>query len=360
MKHGILIVDDQRDILRLLHATLDTLKNADLKIFEAPSGEEALLEASRNQVDLLIADYLLPGINGIELMHKIRARHPEVKVILVTGMTDRKVRDQMLNAGAIAVFDKPIPMADFLDVVERGLGLVRTIFPAQESDAKMSARHSRLADLFANFRQDINAQAVFLLNDKGLVQARAGDLHDSSLEVSLFSALMAIYKAGLKVSRYIHQNVLDAYYVFSGGDHDMLLIPVNPMYAMLVAGEGLASEERIFETVTSLLAVRNEVDRTLRSMGVTGELNPPTEPLPKPVPAPVKKKGKTQELLAAPPSPEMEALLKDAGKKKAKASEVDTFWDQAVEKRGNVPTNPEAITYEEARRLGLIPGEGKQ
>jgi len=85
MKSGILLVDDQRDILRLLHSTLDTLNNPDLQIFETPSGEEALLEASRQRIDLLVADYKLPGMTGIELMHKIRARHPDVKVIFDFG-----------------------------------------------------------------------------------------------------------------------------------------------------------------------------------------------------------------------------------------------------------------------------------
>ncbi len=135
MASTILLVDDQRDILRLLHSTLDTLKNDGLEIIEAPSGEEALLEVSRHRVDLLVADYLLPGMTGVELMHKVRIRHPDVKVIWITGMTDSKSRDEMLNAGAVAIFDKPIPLADFLDVVERSLGLVRTIFPS-ESDAK--------------------------------------------------------------------------------------------------------------------------------------------------------------------------------------------------------------------------------
>jgi two-component system response regulator (stage 0 sporulation protein F) len=365
MTLGILIVDDQRDILRLLHATLDTLKNKDLQILEAPSGEEALLEASRHKIDLLITDYLLPGITGVELMRKIRIRNPEVKVILITGMTDRKARDEMLNAGAIAIFDKPIPLADFLDCVERGLGLVRTIFPPEAGDAKMAARHSRVSDLLANFRQDINAQAVFLLNEKGMVQARAGDLRDSSMEVSLLSALMAIHAAGLKVSRYIHQDALDAYYVFSGGDHDLLFIPVNPTYTMLLAGDGLARESRILETVAALLAVRNEVDRALRSMGVTGELATPPEPVTRPLagsaPDAVKKKAKTHELPSEPPSPEMEALLKEAAnKKKAGESDVNAFWDQAAQKHGKVPTNPEVITLEEARKRGLLPDEGKQ
>ncbi len=157
MASTILLVDDQRDILRLLHSTLDTLKNEELEIIEAPSGEEALLEISRQRIDLLVADYLLPGMTGVELMHKVRIRHPDVKVIWITGMTDSKARDEMLNAGAVAIFDKPIPLADFLDMVERSLGLVRTIFPS-ETDAKTEAKRSRVSDLLANFRQDIKGQ----------------------------------------------------------------------------------------------------------------------------------------------------------------------------------------------------------
>ncbi len=236
MKYGILLVDDQRDILRLLHSALDTLRNPDLEIYEAPSGEEALLEARRPRIDLLVSDYKLPGMSGIELMHKVRARHPEVKVVLITGMTDRKARDEMLNAGAMALFDKPVSLADFLDVVERSLGLVRTIFPSEVGSKKEEARRARVSDLLANFRQDVNAHAIFLLNERGIILARAGALYDSSLEVSLLSALAAIFNAGLKIAKFNRQEVLDQYFVFNGGDEDLLLIPISGEYALLLAG----------------------------------------------------------------------------------------------------------------------------
>ena len=353
MASTILLVDDHRDILRLLHSTLDTLKNDGLEIIEAPSGEEALLEVSRHRVDLLVADYLLPGMTGVELMHKVRIRHPDVKVIWITGMTDGKSRDEMLNAGAVAIFDKPIPLADFLDVVERSLGLVRTIFPS-ESDAKTQSRRSRVSDLLANFRQDIKASAVFLISDRGLVVARAGDLHDSSREVSLVSALTDIFSASLKVAKFNRQEALNQYVIFSGGDHDLLLIPVDASYSLLLAGNGFANRETIFDTLQALLAVRNEVGKSLRSMGVTAELKLPTTPPPAP-----KKKGKTGDLKAVPPAPEMEALLNDAGKKKVKQEEMDAFWDQAAEQNANKSTNSEVISYEEARKMGLTPDQKK-
>jgi CheY-like chemotaxis protein len=352
MERNILLVDDQRDILRLLHSTLDTLKNSEIKVFESPSGEEALLESMRRKIDLLVADYKLPGMSGVELMHKVRARHPEAGVVLITGITERKIREEILNAGALAVFDKPIPLADFLDVVERSLGLVQTIFPAEKAEGKAEERHARVSDLLANFRQDIGADAVFLLNDRGLVQARTGKLRDESMEVSLISTLMAIHSASLKVARHNHQEAFDSYHIFEGGDQDLLFIPVTPLYALLVAGKGLVSRDRVLETVNALLAVRNQVEKSLKSMGVTGELNAAAEPAAAPSAAPEKN-------AVVLPAPEMEALLKDAAKKKAKVGNVDDFWDQAAEKHGRKPTSAGVISLEEARKLGLIPGDGK-
>ena len=358
MDRNILLVDDQRDILRLLHSTLDTLKLTKSKIFEAPSGEEALLLSTREKIDLLVTDYLLPGMNGVELMHKVRARHPEVKIILISGMTDRKMRDEMLNAGALAIFDKPIPLADFLDVVERGLGLVQTIFPTEMKNGREEERHSRLSDLLANFRQDIKADAVFLLNDRGLVQARTGKLHDASMEVSLISTLMAIHGASLKVARHNHQETIDSYHIFSGGDHDLLFIPVTPLYALLVAGNGLATEKHILETVSALLALRTQVEKSLKSMGVTGELRLPAADAKNasssaPGLDPVQPAEKPVDVA---PSPEMEALLKSASANKTTANDTDDFWNQAAEKLGNKPANSDVMSLEDARKLGIIPG----
>lgn len=359
MAYGILLVDDQRDILRLLHSTLDTLNNKDLQVYEAPSGEEALLSAGQHTIDLLVTDYKLPGMTGIELMHKIRIRHPQVKVILITGMSDRVARDEMLNAGAVALFDKPIPLADFLDVVERNLGLVRTIFPP-EADTKSQAKRSRVSDMLANFRQDIKAQAVFLLNERGLVLARAGDLHDSSMEVSLLSALTAIFSAGMKVSKLNRQDNLDQYYVFGGGDHDLILIPITGAYSLLLAGTGLAAKESIPDTIQALTALRTAVEKSLRSMGVTSELEAQAAAADAPT-QPTGKKRKTDELKTPPPppAPEMEALLKKAGKKKSKQDEVDEFWDRAAEQTAKKSSNPEVISYDEARKMGLAPGDEK-
>ena len=347
----VLLVDDQKDIVRLLHSALQTLGHP-LDLVDAPSGEEALLEASRRKVDLLVADYLLPGISGVELMRKIKARNADLKVIFISGMRDRKARAEMLAAGAVAIFDKPIPLADFLDAVERSLGLVRTIFPPESSKVAEEHRQS-LSELLGGFRQKIKADAVFLISDRGRVLARAGNMYDSSMEVSLLSALMAIYSAGLKVSRIIRQESLDNYHVFRGGDHDLLLIPVDSAHALLLAGKELAKSDRMLQTVEGMLFVRGDVENILQSLGVA----PVVETTESAIAA--SEAGETMLFESDEPEPEMDldALFASASNKK-KVDDLDAFWDDAVEKTGSIPTNPDVITYEEASKLGLTPGKG--
>jgi CheY-like chemotaxis protein len=346
----ILLVDDQRDIVRLLHATLQTLGHQ-LDIVDAPSGEEALLEASRRKVDLLVADYLLPGISGVELMRKIKVRNPELKTIFISGMTERKARDEMLGAGGVAIFDKPIPLADFLDAVERSLGLVRTIFPP-ETSKDVEQHRQTLSELLVGFRQKIKADAVFLISDRARVLARAGDLYDSSMEVSMLSALMAIYSASLKVARFIRQEHLDNYHVFRGGDHDLLLIPVDSSHALLLAGKGLAQPDRIIQTVEGMLFVRGDVENVLQSLGVSPAHVVAETSTPEPA-APA-----TFETQQPEPEVDLDALFASAGKK-SQVKDIDAFWDDAVEKAGNIPTNPDVITFEQARKLGLDPGKAE-
>ena len=346
----ILLVDDQKDIVRLLHSTLQTLGHP-LDIVDAPSGEEALLEASRRKIDLLVADYLLPGISGVELMRKIRVRNPELKVIFISGMTERKARDEMLTGGAIAIFDKPIPLADFLDAVERGLGLVRTIFPP-ETGKEAEEHRQTLSELLTGFRQKIKADAVYLISERGRVLARAGDLYDSSMEVSLLSALMGIYAAGLKVSRIIRQEALDNYHVFRGGDHDLLLIPVDTSHALLLAGKDLAHADRILQTVNGMLFVRGDVENILKSLGVAPMVETTESAI-------LEEEEPTMFDGLEEPEPEVDVDALFAAGKKSKVKDLDAFWNDAVEKTGNIPTNPDVITFDQARKLGLDPGKAE-
>jgi len=335
----ILIVDDQREVSRLLHSALATLEYK-LDIVEMPSGEEAILDSSRNSIDLLVSDYRLPGISGVELMRKVRKYRPNVKVILITGQTDPRIRKEVSEAGADAFFIKPVPIADFLDSVERHLGLVETILPPEPiihaDDAQIQPN---LPDIMVHLRQELEAIAVLLLNDNGQILARAGDLPDSNEEVSLLSSLLSIHSAGQKVTRLIGQKVASNWYVFDGAQYDLIFAPVGMAHAMLVMGKDLADEERVLRTIDIFSAARNQIERALGEIppGISATRETPTTPL------------ESVEL----GMPEMAPLFKES-RKKLKPADVNDFWDKAADKHKS-PTKPDMLSYDQAKQLGLAP-----
>ncbi|MBN1304835.1 MAG: response regulator [Anaerolineales bacterium] len=347
----ILIVDDQRDIIRLIHATLDSLGH-DLEIVEAPSGEEALLEATQNKkLDMLVSDYKLPGITGVELMAKVRKRHPDVKTILITAMTDKKTREDMRSAGATALFEKPIPLADFLDVVERELGLDRTIL-IEENDVVEDDKS--LSTLLTTLRKQIDAHAVLLISERGRVLVRAGELKDSSMEVSLLSTLVNILSVSQKVSRVIHQEKFHNLHIFKDGDQDIVLAPVDYSHALLIAGDDIARYENLTERLLPLEEYRENIKKELKSLGVTSrEPDADGEESSQPENISAGSNVKTEQL--------EKMLDQPASKKKAKSNkEADAFWEEAVEKTGNIILDPDKLSYEQATQLGLTPDAKKK
>ena len=342
----VLIVDDQRDILRLIHSTLDTLGH-EMKILEAPSGEEALLEATNHKIDLVISDYKLPGITGVELMAKIRARNPDAKFILITAMTDRRTRDEIRTAGAIANFDKPIPLADFMDTVERVLGFKRSLIIDEAEESQTQGKTS-LSGILADLRKKIGAQAVYLLSERGRVMERAGDLYDNSMEVSLFSSLMATFSSGNKVARIMLLNDNNHYHVFFGDKNDLILMPVSSLYALVVAGDKFTARTGVMDAVEAMRAARGGIENSLRALGV------PTAPAEQ---SEAEKLGPLPSTLNVP-TQDLAAMLTKISADKKMDVDANAFWDDAVEKHGNPPLKADHISYEQAQKLGLAPKKG--
>ena len=108
MAHHVLIVDDQRTFSRLLRSALEMIGQG-LLVSEAQSGEEGILEASRTRVDLLVADFRLPGINGVELIKKFRVINPDGKVIMVSGVAEPWLLKQINEVSFDAFFFETDP-----------------------------------------------------------------------------------------------------------------------------------------------------------------------------------------------------------------------------------------------------------
>jgi CheY-like chemotaxis protein len=117
--HGelILVVDDERAVRELVH---DGLTAQGYVVLAAANGEEALelFKLHRAEVRLLLADFLMTGMNGAQLAAVIRAEQPALPVILVSAETNAEVQAAQLRAQFLR---KPFALEELLLATSRAL-----------------------------------------------------------------------------------------------------------------------------------------------------------------------------------------------------------------------------------------------
>jgi CheY-like chemotaxis protein len=321
-----------------------------------------LLVASRRPIDLLVADVRLPGISGLELMARIKKRHQEMKVILVTGITDNRVRRQVAEAGADAFFYKPVEMADFLDAVERCLGVVQTIFPAAPIDepikpGKPAEPARNLPDRLADLRQSLEATVVALLDERGQVIAQAGDTLDVDSETSLVPGVMATLSSSAKLAHSLGMSSPEGLICLRGVQSGLCLAPIGEAYALIIVTRKPLEVEKIGEIGRLVIPAIRDLQVILASpLGPLYAEKAEALVLPEP---PAEVAEEIIEELSPEELPAIDAIFQNAPAT-LQTRDLDSFWNSAAEQNDlNGVVNADTITFEQARKLGLAPGEEK-
>ena len=93
------------------------------EVHVALTGTSGMEAVDYHHPDVVLVDLKLPGMDGDELLQRIRQTHPKIKVIVITAYNDGgKTRDRLLAMGAFAHFDKPLSsLRDLASMVKRAL-----------------------------------------------------------------------------------------------------------------------------------------------------------------------------------------------------------------------------------------------
>lgn len=144
----ILLVDDDRSVLSALCAVL---RNAGYRVVTAESGEAAIAMSGEFAFDVAICDRHMPGMDGIELLEKLRELQPMCQRVLLTGGLDLATTISAVNRGAITcVLEKPVRSRALVDVVREAIeGRRRMVRAYRELQARtLHAERQSVEDVF--------------------------------------------------------------------------------------------------------------------------------------------------------------------------------------------------------------------
>lgn len=125
MPFHVLVVDDEQDVLGAIERCL---RLRGFEVHTATSSAAALLLCEEHTFDLLILDFIIPGIDGLELLARIRRLSPLARAIVVSGQLDRAYKQEDLErklretVEADAYLKKPVSCDELVSISNRLLG----------------------------------------------------------------------------------------------------------------------------------------------------------------------------------------------------------------------------------------------
>jgi DNA-binding NtrC family response regulator len=149
----LLVIDDEPNILTTVRRALEL---EDYRVEIAGNGEIGLQKLGERDIDLVLLDVVMPGRNGLEVLMDIRANHPSVSVIMMSGNASIEVAVQATKAGAHDFVEKPLSSDKLLLAVQNAL-----------SFAKLSRENAKLrARAHADFAMIGSSPAIRMIFDK--------------------------------------------------------------------------------------------------------------------------------------------------------------------------------------------------
>lgn len=114
----ILVVDDEATVCQSIKLAL---ASEDYSIDIAASGEEALARPDLSTYDLILADMMMPGTSGLDLLKGLQTKDPAARVVIITGYPTEKAASRSLEMGAVDFLPKPFTPAELRAAVGRAL-----------------------------------------------------------------------------------------------------------------------------------------------------------------------------------------------------------------------------------------------
>jgi two-component system, NtrC family, response regulator HydG len=112
----MMLIDDEMPILESLERAL---KPSGYECFPFQRSTDALEAYAQDRFDLVVTDFMMPDMDGIDVLKTVKTIDPEARVIILTGYADIENAVAAVNNGAYAYFRKPLDFRDFIKTLKQ-------------------------------------------------------------------------------------------------------------------------------------------------------------------------------------------------------------------------------------------------
>ena len=194
----ILIVDDQPEILFALKMIIKGM-GAQYVVATAVDGFEALDILQEEIFDLVITDYMMPGMDGLELVESIRALSPDTRLVVISGLQEKMLKTSLDEARISYFLSKPFSKQAVQDIILKALSETSGTRPLSLSPVKAPV-DSKVTGYLNELRYHTGAHSCLIVESLGYIIAVDGGDENMPLD-SLASLIAANAQAVVEVSR---------------------------------------------------------------------------------------------------------------------------------------------------------------
>jgi DNA-binding NtrC family response regulator len=142
----VLLVDDEDIVTTSIRSFLNLESDFEVIAFNSPI--KALEYLKENGVDLVVSDFLMPEMDGIEFLSEVKRRHPQAVRILLTGYADKENAIKAINdVGLYQYIEKPWDNEDLLLTIQNGLEKRLLLERLQDKISEVEKAHDELREV---------------------------------------------------------------------------------------------------------------------------------------------------------------------------------------------------------------------
>ena len=131
MSEKVLLVDDEVDFLDTLS---ERMRTRGMEVATSSSGAEALKKVEQEAYDVIILDLMMPGVDGLEALKILKAKRPELQVILLTGHATVEKGIEAMKLGAMDFLEKPADLSQLTEKIKKAQAKKMLIVEKQNED----------------------------------------------------------------------------------------------------------------------------------------------------------------------------------------------------------------------------------